>query len=354
MTEENKNNKTIIEEICLAGGCNRGIAYIGCLKRMEELNILNLKKIVGTSIGSFIGACYILGYSSDELFDSIIEKNLNDFKDFSITEPSSLLKGEKYKNWIYEILAKKDNPNITLKELYNKTNIEFIITTTCIYNGSDDFSEGIVYLSHKITPDISLFNAINCSMAFPLVFPPVSYKNCEFIDGGMLDNFPLDLVSTNAIGIKTTSKPINSLTSIKNPISYIGKIFELMYNRLKLLKNETHQNIININCDDFDILDFDMSIDNKITLYKRGYYTTYNFFKNGMYIYINDKELSNKVLDNFNNSIYSVNSVKSANSDNSDNPDNFDKSDNFDNSDNSDSSDYSDDSDLNRTSDNIE
>ena len=260
-----------ITEICLAGACNRGISYIGCFKKMEEMNLLNLKKIVGVSIGSFIGACYMLGYSSEELLEEVINKNMNEFKDFSISEPSAILKGEQYKNWVFELLSKKEDPNISLKDLYEKTGIEFIVTTTCIHSGSSEFPEGIAYLSYKHTPDMSLFTAVNCSMAFPFVFPPMVYKNCQFIDGGVLENFPMDLLSINSIGLKVNFKPIDSFTSTKNPISYIGKIFELMSNRFKILKDEQHQNIITVDCDDFDIIDFGMSIDNKITLFQRGY-----------------------------------------------------------------------------------
>jgi NTE family protein len=277
LVQEPKERK--ITEICLAGACNRGISYIGCFQKMEELGILDLKKIVGVSIGSFIGACYMLGYSSEELFESVINKDMNQFKDFSISEPSALLKGEQYKNWVFEVLSKKEDPNITLKQLFEKTDIEYITITTCIHSGSSDFPEGIAYLSHKHTPDMPLFTAVNCSMAFPFIFPPMVYKDSHFIDGGVLDNFPLDLLSTDAIGLKVNFKPIDSFTSTKNPISYIGKIFELMSNRFKALKDEQHQNIITVDCDDFDIIDFGMSIDNKITLFQRGYKAMSKYFE---------------------------------------------------------------------------
>jgi predicted acylesterase/phospholipase RssA len=288
MTEEEEketieNNFKPITEICLSGACNRGISYIGCFKKLEELKLLKLEKIVGVSIGSFIAACYMIGYSSDDLLEMIIDKNMNEFKDFSINETGALLKGEQYKNWVYEVLSKKEDPNITLDKLFEKTNIEYTVTTTCIHSVGNEFSEGMVYLNHKHTPDMSLFTAVNCSMAFPFIFPPVNYKGYQFIDGGVLDNFPMDLLSLNAIGLKVNFKPIDSSTSTGNPISYIGKIFELISNRFKILKNEQHQNIIMINCDDFNIIDFGMSIDDKITLYKRGY--------NAMDIFLNQVEV---------------------------------------------------------------
>ncbi len=277
---ENKTELKPVTEICLSGACQRGLSYIGCFKRLEELNLLKLEKIVGVSIGSFIGACYMIGYNSDELLDAVIKKDMSKFKDFSIHESGSVLKGEQYKNWVYEVLSKKEDPNITLKELFEKTKIDYIINTTCIHSVNDEFPEGITYLSHKHTPDMSLFTAVICSMAFPFVFPYVTYKGNHFIDGGVLDNFPIDLLSINALGIKVNFKPIDSLTSTRNPVSYVGKIFELISNRFRILKNEElYKNIISINCNDFDIIDFEMSIDDKITIYKRGYTAACLFLK---------------------------------------------------------------------------
>ena len=273
MTEEEKkeSKNELITEICMAGACNRGVCYIGAFKKLEELKLLKLEKIVGVSIGAFISVCYILGYTSNELLRIIIEKDMKELKDISLTEQGAVLKGEQYKNWVFEVLSKKVDPYITLIDLYSKTKINFITTTTCIHSTIDEFKEGIVYMSHIHTPNMPLITAINCSMAFPFIFPPINYKGCQFIDGGLLDNFPLELVSEKALGLKVNFKPIDGSTSTKNPISYIGKLFELISNRFKYLKSETHKNVICIDCDDFNLIDFEMSIDDKITLYKRGY-----------------------------------------------------------------------------------
>lgn len=267
------------EELCLAGACNRGMCYIGCIKRLEELNLLNLKKISGVSIGSFIAACYIIGFTTDEMLDIIIKKDTKDFKDLSfINGNGAILKGSSYRKWVYEVLELKIDPNITLIELYNKTKIDFIITATCLYSPSSidggeqsEFSEGITYFSHTLTPDMPLITAINASMSFPFIFPPMVYKNCHFIDGGVLDNFPMDQLSNKALGLRVNFTPINGLTSTQSPISYVGKIFELLSTRIKKLNPSPSKNVVFVSCEDFGIIDFEMSIDDKITLYKRGY-----------------------------------------------------------------------------------
>lgn len=271
-SESSNKHSPKYTEICLAGACNRGISYIGVLKRLEELDLIDLKsltRVVGVSIGSMIAACILLGYTTDELFDEIINKNISDLKDFTINEPSAILKGNEYKKWVHEIVTRKESADITLLELYNKTNIHFIITTTCIQSNSELYPEGYIQLDHNNSPDMPLITAVLSSMAFPFIFPPVEYQGHLFIDGGVLDNFPMKLLDINAIGIRVNFKQIEDST--KNPILYIGKIFELLTVRYRELKNEQHKNIIIVDCSDYSMIDFDMSIDDKITLYMRGY-----------------------------------------------------------------------------------
>ncbi len=262
----------MIEELCLSGACNRGVCYIGCLKKFEESKLLNIKKVIGVSIGAFIAVCYIIGYSADDMLRIIIEKDSRDFKDFTLSEQGAILKGEQYRNWVFEVLSKKIDPNITLLNFFIKYNIHFITTATCIHSTNDEFKEGITYLSHEYTPDVPLIVAINASMALPFIFPPISYKGARFIDGGLLDNIPREFITKDALSLRVNFKRIDGLSSINNPISYIGKLFELITKRIAFLKNEIElTNVVYINCDDFNIIDFEMSIDDKITLYKRGY-----------------------------------------------------------------------------------
>ncbi len=267
-------DKNIIKELCLSGASNRGICYIGCFKKFEELGILKLEKILGVSIGAFIAVCYIIGYNADEMLKTIIEKDMKDFKDFSFDEHGAILKGEKYRDWVYKILSEKIDPNITMLEFYKKYGIYFITTATCIYSSNKNFSEGIVCMSHELTPDVPIIVAINASMAIPFIFPPVCYEDAKFIDGGVLDNIPNGFMSEDAFSLRANSKQVNSAESINNPISYMGKIFKLITKRIDQLKGgSAFKHVIFIPCNDFNIIDFELSIDDKITLYKRGYKT---------------------------------------------------------------------------------
>jgi predicted acylesterase/phospholipase RssA len=112
-------------------------------------------------------------------------------------------------------------------------------------------------------------------MAFPFIFPPVSYRGCQFVDGGLIDNFPLDRVSEDALALRVNFGDINGSESVKSPVSYMGKLFQLVTARMRQLQNlakkDLTSNVVIVQCNDFSLIDFEMSVDDKITLFKRGY-----------------------------------------------------------------------------------
>lgn len=58
--------------LVLSGGGARGLAHIGVLKQLEELNI-PIHAIAGTSFGAIVGGLYAAGYSADELEQIALE-----------------------------------------------------------------------------------------------------------------------------------------------------------------------------------------------------------------------------------------------------------------------------------------
>jgi predicted acylesterase/phospholipase RssA len=101
----------MIQEICLAGACNRGIAYPGAIKALEDSGLLersSLKKVVGVSIGSFIACLYISGYSVKELLNLTIETDIASFQDFSlINNKNAILNGSIFRDWVIKSISLK-------------------------------------------------------------------------------------------------------------------------------------------------------------------------------------------------------------------------------------------------------
>jgi len=255
-----------IKELCLAGAANRGICYIGVLGCLHEHNLLDLDKLYAVSIGSLIGTLYIIGYSPTELMKEIIIQDMSDFQDISIDSVfnnGSVLRGEKYRLWVLGLLSKKIDPMITFKQLYDKTNIFLNISAVSLDSGED----GLEYFNYELTPDMPVYYAILASMTIPLLFPPIFYNNKRYIDGAILENFPMHLLSKDGVGFRVSSKKTEA--ELSNG-SYIMKMIELISTKMrKMIKFEGTSYVVNAS--DYGGISFVLSKDNKITLYYRGY-----------------------------------------------------------------------------------
>jgi len=125
-----------------------------------------------------------------------------------------------------------------------------------------------VILSTDHTPNMPIFYGVLATMALPFIFPPVEYDNKHYVDGGVLDNFPIRFMTKDALGILVNSKPLQ--VDYGSIFNYIGKLFQLISDEMKKLHGETG-NIVYICAEDFNLVDFNLSIDDKFTLYYRGY-----------------------------------------------------------------------------------
>ena len=192
-----KMNNTI-QHLVFSGGGPAGLLNYGALKYLakeEFWNLQNIKSIYGCSIGAFIGIIISLGYEWDWLDDYFIKRPWE--KVFAVNAQNVIdayeekgLLGEKILlEAIKPLLCAKDlNENSTLKELYEFNGIDIHIYTTNI----NSIFLSKVDLSHKTHPDLLVIKALCMSTSYPLAFKPVFIDGDCFIDGGLLNNFPLN------------------------------------------------------------------------------------------------------------------------------------------------------------------
>ncbi|MDB9755763.1 patatin-like phospholipase family protein [Winogradskyella sp.] len=158
--------------LVLSGGGMRCAAHIGAIKALEEHNIYPTY-IAGTSAGAIVGGLYAHGYNCDEMLQFFKAIQLLDYKKYALNQPG-FIDTEKY----YNFFKKKfpdDNFNVLKKKLF--------ITTTNI-------TDGVL----QIFSDGELIKPLLASSAFPGLFSPVKIKDKLYIDGGVLNNFPVELI----------------------------------------------------------------------------------------------------------------------------------------------------------------
>lgn len=158
--------------LVLSGGGMRGAAHVGAIKALEEHNVYPTH-IAGTSAGAVVGALYAQGHSCEEMLDFFKTVQLLDYKKYAINKPGFIDASKFYK------FFKKNFP----EDSFDVLNKKLFIATTNITDGVlQIFSEG------------ELIKPILASSAFPGFFAPIEINNKLYIDGGVLNNFPVELI----------------------------------------------------------------------------------------------------------------------------------------------------------------
>lgn len=187
--------------IVLSGGGIRGIAHLGVLKAFADARI-EFCQISGTSAGSIVGALFAEGHDPEVILQAFIKTKLSRFLR-AWPGSSGLLSLENTRNLFLEFI-----PHNSFEGLKTKLSI----TAT-------NFSQGKLrnFKSGELIP------AIQASSAIPGVFKPVMIDGEMYLDGGILDNFPVEPLKKNCDFIIGSS--CNHLPVVKE-ISNFRKLIE--------------------------------------------------------------------------------------------------------------------------------
>tara|TARA_Y100000816_G_C26060190_1_gene556632 strand:+ start:521 stop:1432 length:912 start_codon:yes stop_codon:yes gene_type:complete len=196
MEIKNQEKNNIIENLVISGGGPAGFAFYGVLKelcRKEELDLTKIKYIFATSAGCIISVILALNYTWEELDKYLIERpwskifkiQLNDI--FTAYQKRGLYDVSVFHQILDPLLLGKGlEPNVTLKEFYEFSNINLNFISTKIRNMSMEL------FNHETHPDWELCDVIHCSCSVPVFFCPFFHDNDLLCDGGFISNYPVD------------------------------------------------------------------------------------------------------------------------------------------------------------------
>lgn len=196
-----KNYNTIV----IAGGGMKGFAILGTLQYLYQYKILNdIKKYIGTSVGSMLSLLMILEYQPVEI--SLYLTKSPEFKKFTVYNIFNGINGKGVINFdhfniiLKNLILRKMDHVPTFQELYKKYPIELIMVT---FNYSLNKEE---VLSRHTTPDLNVLDAIRMSSNVPFLFG--NYKNGDYyyFDGFITNIFPIDKIDKHndiVLGIST-------------------------------------------------------------------------------------------------------------------------------------------------------
>ena len=259
--------------IALSGGGIRGIAHAGVLKALED-NGIKVDIIGGTSSGSMIAMLYASGYSPSHIYrlfkkysKDIVEINTKPIIKSYMLNKRITLKGLKTGNSVERIFDEVINKQGIYK--MNDIKMPVVIPAVDLMNCKEYiFTNNPPEEREKYISDISVGKAVRASSSFTAVFSPCEYKEHAFIDGGALDNIPVEEVKKQGadivIGVKFNS---DEITKDSNIMDMTMKTIDIMGEKISQENLKQANYILNVYTDKTGLLD----TDKMDSCYKYGY-----------------------------------------------------------------------------------
>lgn len=265
--------------IALSGGGIRGIAHAGVLKALEDNNI-KPDIIGGTSAGSMIASLYAIGYSPYYIY--ILFKRyaaelayvsgspiISGIGNFMMNKRSTLqgLKDGKSLETIYNKIAYKKG----IRKI-NQIKMPLVIPSVDITNSKEyvfaNYIPNNVEDTSQYITDITVGKAVRASSSFPAVFAPCEFGEHVFLDGGLLDNTPVNEVkkqgADKVIAVKFDADPVDKESNI---MDIVMKTIDIMGSKISEESLEMSDFVLSVYTDKVGLLD----VEKLDSCYQYGY-----------------------------------------------------------------------------------
>ena len=278
----------MITKLVISGGGVSGLCGLGVLQKLYENNVLQyIDTFIGSSVGSFISFLLLIGYFPIDIYNILCNINFEKIlklKDDDINEIYDIIKSnlfeentDKMQFGLYSqhnlllilkklSIAKNINTEITFIELYEKINKNLVITGTCL-NTND-----IVYFTHTNYPNMPIMKALEISSCIPFLFKPINFNNYLWVDGGCIENYPVNYVNieevNNFIGINFI-KEETLINSFNTHIEYVMRVINCLISERHKINSLYANNTIEVKQNKY--LKWDLNNTQKKELYDIGY-----------------------------------------------------------------------------------
>ena len=229
-----------IKHLVISGGGPSGLLSYGVASQLEKKGfwkLENIKSMYGCSIGAYLGFIITLGYDWDWLDDYFIKRPWDKVVAGCMTrlteiyEKKCLINDQCFIEAIRPLLRAKDlSETITLAEFYAYNKIDLHMYSTNI--NTLKFEK--IDISHKTHPNLSLIKALSMTMAFPTLFEPIFIDEGCYIDGGLMNNYPLnDCIEQEQCDPDEILALKNIWQDIKEKINEKSSIFDFLIEIIK-------------------------------------------------------------------------------------------------------------------------
>lgn len=271
--------------LVLSGGGAKGIAHIGVIQALED-NEIPIDYITGTSMGAIVGGLYASGFTPDEMMQVLMSKDFSDWSTGVVNEnlvyyfdrktptPAmvklNFVEDDSVKLKLDLLPSSLINPlpmNFGFLELFTPYTAQcggdfdrLFVPFRCV--ASDVFNKRKLVLGSG-----GLGEAIRASMSFPIVFKPQYINGLPIFDGGIYDNFPVDVMRTTfapefVLGVDVSSG--SSKIDMNNLVDQVETMI-IQDENVEIPDSVGIKMVLNLS--DFGLLDFPKAHE----IYKIGY-----------------------------------------------------------------------------------
>ena len=204
--------------LVLSGGGTRGVAHALVLKFLEENNI-DIDVLACCSAGSLVGCLFAEGKSSQEILDFFKSVYFFNWKHFAFNQPG-LVSSFIFREYLHPIFG-----DSRIGDLPKKVKI---VATELVTGNEKIFDD-----------DFKICDAIIASCSIPGITTPFIYENEIYCDGGVLNNFPADVIHDECdklIGVYVSPPHEVKFEDLNTIKSIVSRSYDLLSYRVERLK----------------------------------------------------------------------------------------------------------------------
>lgn len=288
--------KYTYDSLALEGGGICGLAECSAIEELHKRGVMaGIDNFAGSSVGSMIAGALACGASYNFLQRMIGETDFSKFVDyynkgtamFNIWWKLGACTGDPMTDWYAGVIRElTGDADITLGKIHDKYGGKLVVTTTCLTDRKTE------YLDYISCPDMPLKQAVRMSASFPYLFQPVMYNNKIYVDGGVMNNYPINVfhyandkytkINEKALGLMLLSSDqiTHNYPPVTNLRSFTSAIIECyLQNPVKPhMDPQDWDRSIKIPCGQISSIDFTLTSEQKQFLMDSGRKSVIEFF----------------------------------------------------------------------------
>ena len=262
--------------LVLSGGGAKGLTHIGIIRALEENNI-PIDYITGTSMGAIIGSLYAMGYSPDDMEKLIKSEDFKRWYTGNIEEryiyyfkrnpptPEFLNIRVSLRNPLHKVKTQFLPSSVVNPVQMNIAFVELFGQATAVCHG--DFDKLFVPFRcvgsdvHNKRPLIfnegDLGDAVRASMSFPAMFKPIEIDSVLVYDGGIYNNFPVNIMTENFHPDIIIGSVVSSNPGKPKEGDIMGQLENMIMQKTDYTVPDSLGILMTFKYDDVSLMDFD-------------------------------------------------------------------------------------------------